>query len=299
MDMYLGLSPMEGSDRAPLNGGMSTDKILVLGATGKTGRRIAARLRLRGVPVRAASRSSETPFDWSDPAGWDAALHDVTAVYIVAPGVPGPVHAFVERAEAAGVQRLVLLSGRGADTWGDSPFGLDMRDAEAAVRASALQWTILRPNNFAQNFDEELWHAPLLSGELALPAGEVPEPLIDLEDVADVAATVLTEPGRHAGRVYELTGPRAITFAEATDMISLASGLPITYKQISAAEYTAILVEDGLDADTAHHISEMFVMMERGLLADTTDGVATVLGRAPRPFEDYVLRTAAAGAWQQ
>ncbi|PRC48948.1 NAD(P)-dependent oxidoreductase, partial [Mycobacterium sp. ITM-2017-0098] len=146
----------------------------------------------------------------------------------------------------------------------------------------------------AQNFDEELWHAPLLAGELALPAGEVPEPLIDIEDVADVAAAVLTEPGRHAGRIYELTGPRALTFADAVDLISRAAGLPITYKQISAAEYAAALVEDGLSADAAHHVAEMFVMMERGLLADTTDGVATVLGREPRTFEDYVLRTAAA-----
>lgn len=278
---------------------MIENTILVLGATGKTGRRVAARLRLRGIPVRAASRSSQTRFDWSDPGGWDAALQGVAAVYVVAPATVGPVHQFVKRAESAGVQRLVLLSGRGADTWGDSDFGLDMRDAEDAVRASALEWTILRPNNFAQNFDEELWHAPLLTGQLALPAGAVPEPLIDLEDVADVAAAVLAEPGRHAGEIYELTGPRAITFAEAVELIARASGQPITYKQISPTEYAAALVDDGLSEDDAHHIAEMFVMMQRGLLADPTDGVATVLGRPPRAFEDYVLRTAATGAWQQ
>ena len=174
-----------------------------------------------------------------------------------------------------------------------------MRDAEDAVRASALEWTILRPNNFAQNFDEELWHAPLLTGQLALPAGAVPEPLIDLEDVADVAAAVLAEPGRHAGEINELTGPRAITFAEAVELIARASGQPITYKQISPTEYAAALVDDGLSEDDAHHIAEMFVMMQRGLLADPTDGVATVLGREPRTFEDYVLRTAATGTWQR
>lgn len=279
--------------------GMTNNNTLVLGATGKSGRRVAARLRMRGIPVRAASRSSDTRFDWSDTGSWDAALQRVSAVYVVAPATVGPVHQFVPRAEAAGVQRLVLLSGRGADTWGDSEFGLDMRDAEAAVRGSALEWTILRPNNFAQNFDEELWHAPLLAGELALPAGEVPEPLIDLEDVADVAAAVLTEPGRHAGQIYELTGPRAITFAEAVELIARASGQPITYKQITPAEYTAALVDDGLSEDDAHHLAEMFVMMQRGLLADPTDGVATVLGREPRTFEDYVLRTAASGTWQR
>ena len=276
---------------------MSTDTTLVLGATGKTGRRVAARLRLHGVPVRAASRSSGTRFDWSDPAGWDAALRGVTAAYVVPPSVPGPVHEFVARAEAAGVQRLVLLSGHGADTWGDSDFGRDMRSAEDAVRGSALEWTVLRSANFAQNFDEELWHAPLLTGELALPAGPVGEPFIDLEDVADAAAAVLTEPGRHAGRTYELTGPRSITFGEAVDLISRATGRPLLYKQISPAEYTAALVEQGVGEDDAHHVAEMFVLMEQGLIAGTTDALAGLLGRAPRTFEDYVLRTAVTGAW--
>ena len=182
---------------------------LVLGATGKTGRRVAARLRLRGLPVRAASRSSATPFDWTDPRGWDAVLEGVTAVYLVPPTVPGPVQEFVARAEAAGVQRLVLLSGHGADDWGDTTFGLDMLSAEKAVRGSALEWTVLRPSNFSQDFDEDLFHAPLVAGELALPAGEVGEPFIDLEDVADVAAAVLSEPGRHAGKVYEPRFPEA------------------------------------------------------------------------------------------
>ncbi len=282
---------------------MSTDTTLVLGATGKTGRRVAARLRLHGVPVRAASRSSGTRFDWSDPAGWsgaiswDTALQGVAAIYVVPPSVPGPVHEFVARAEAAGVQRLVLLSGHGADTWGDSDFGRDMRSAEDAVRGSALDWTVLRSANFAQNFDEELWHAPLLAGELALPAGPVGEPFIDLEDVADVAAAVLTEPGRHAGRSYELTGPRSITFGEAVDLISRATGRPLLYKQISPAEYTAALVEQGVGEDDAHHVAEMFVLMEQGLIAGTTDALAGLLGRAPRTFEDYVLRTAVTGAW--
>jgi uncharacterized protein YbjT (DUF2867 family) len=288
---------MEASEHGPFNGVMNTDKILVLGATGKTGRRVATRLRMHGVPVRAASRSGETRFDWSEPGSWGTALDGAAGVYIVAPSVPGPVHEFVVRAEAAGVRHLTLLSGRGADTWGDSTFGLDMRDAEDAVRGSSLDWTILRPNNFAQNFDEELWHAPLLAGELALPAGEVPEPLIDIEDVAAVAAAVLTEPGRHAGRTYELTGPRAVTFGEAVELISRASGRLLTYKQISAAEYTAMLIDDGVGEHLAHDVAEMFVLMERGLIADTTDGVADVLGREPRTFEDYVARTAAAGAW--
>ena len=172
--------------------------------------------------------------------------------------------------------------------------------AEDAVRGSALEWTVLRPNNFDQNFDEELWHAPLLAGELALPAGEVPEPFIDLEDVADVAAAVLTEPGRHAGRIYELTGPRAITFAEAVELISRASG--------SA---------DHLQADLRRRVRRGAGRRRRGrgrrpprrrdVRADGARPASprrptaspTVLGRAPRTFEDYVVRTAAAGAWRR
>lgn len=150
---------------------MSNDTTLVLGATGKTGRRVAARLRLRGAQVRLASRSSATRFDWSDPGSWDPTLQGITAAYVVAPPVPGPAPEFVARAEAAGVQRLVLLSARGADSWGDSMFGRDMRSAEDAVRGSALEWTVLRPSTFDQIFDEDFLHAPLVAGEVALPAG--------------------------------------------------------------------------------------------------------------------------------
>ncbi|WP_410540112.1 NAD(P)H-binding protein [Streptomyces sp. KL2] len=277
---------------------MSNDITLVLGATGNTGQRVTARLRLRDTPVRAASRSSRTSFDWFHPAGWDQVLRDVTTAYVVPVPVPGPVHDFVARAEAAGVRRLVLLSGHGADDWGDSAFGLDMRSAEDAVRGSALEWTTLRASDFAQNFDGHPFRAPLAAGEPALPAGAVPEPFIDLEDVADVAAAVLSEPGQHAGRVYELTGPRGLTWAEAVELISRASGLPTACRRVSPAEYTATLVQEGWGQDEAQHLTEMFVLLERGTAAWTSDDVATVLGCAPRTFEDFALRATAAEAWR-
>ncbi|OPX08713.1 NAD(P)H-binding protein [Mycobacterium sp. AT1] len=278
---------------------MSVDNTLVLGATGKTGRRVAARLRLADTPVRTASRSSQIRFDWTEPDTWDAALRGITAAYLIAPGQVGTAHDFVAAAEAAGVRRLVLLSGRGADTWGDSRFGQDMRSAEDAVRGGTLEWTILRASNFQQNFDEDVFHAPLVAGELALPAGEVPEPFVDVEDVAAVAAAVLSQPGDHAGRTYELTGPRGLTFGEAVEQISRASGLPITYKQVSTAEYVAAAVEQGLSEQEARSVADMFELMAGGLIAATTDDVAAVLGRQPRSFEDYVVRTAATGAWQR
>ncbi|MFJ8098725.1 NAD(P)H-binding protein [Streptomyces griseofuscus] len=214
------------------------------------------------------------------------------------PPVPGPVHDFVARAEAAGVRRLVLLCGHGAGDWGDSAFGLDMRSAEDAVRGSALEWTILRALIFAQNFDGHPFRVPLAVGELALPAGAVPEPFVDLEDVADVAAAVLFEAGRHARRVNELTGPRRVAWAEAGELIFRASGLPIVYRHITPAEYTATLVQEGWGQDGGQHLTEMFVLLERGAAAWTTGDVATVLGRAPRAFEDFVLRVTATEAWR-
>jgi uncharacterized protein YbjT (DUF2867 family) len=209
------------------------------------------------------------------------------------------MHEFVVRAEAAGVRRLILLSGRGADGWGDSAFGQHMRSAEEAVRGSSLGWTVLRASNFAQNFDEDVFHAPLVAGTLALPVGEVPEPFIDVEDLADAAVAVMTEGDRHAGRVYELSGPRSLTFAEAVELISRASGRPLTYRRITRDEYTSSLVGQGLSRHEADDIAAMFVLMESGLIAGTTDDLASVLGRAPRTFEDYVVRAAASGAWDE
>ncbi|MET0967217.1 MAG: NAD(P)H-binding protein [Nakamurella sp.] len=275
----------------------ANDTILVLGATGKAGRRIVPRLRLSNVDVRAASRSSAVRFDWADPSGWQAVLRGVDAIYVVPPAVPGPVHELVEQAQHAGVRRLVLQSGHGADRWGDTDFGKDMLSAEEAVRASSLEWTVLRAANFAQNFDEELWHGPLLQGELALPAGSVPEPFIDLEDVAEVATAVLTRPGGHAGETYELTGPRSLRFEEAVDIISRASGRRMTYRQISADDYVAVLLNQGVPREAAHDVAEMFVMMDSGVLAGTETGVQDVLGRTAGRFEDYAARVAATGAW--
>ncbi len=258
---------------------------------------MTARLRAAGKTVRAASRSSEARFDWTDPSTWDDVVNGVSAVYVVAPGVPGPAHEFVPRAVAAGVRRFVLLSGRGADTWGDSGFGVDMLSAEEAVRASGVEWSILRPSNFSQNFDEDLFHAPIMAGELALPAGDIVEPFIDADDVADVAVALLTERG-HAGRTYELSGPRGLTFREATEEIARVSGRPVRYREVSPEEYVAALVAQGFSPEDASYLRAMFDLMRRGLIAEVTDGVDRVLGRKPRDFESYVARAAAVGAWR-
>lgn len=269
--------------------------VLVLGGTGKTGRRVAARLRTAGVPVRAVSRSTPVRFDWADPATWPAALADVSAVYVVGPEEPAPLHEVLERAVEAGAQRLVALSGRGLDDWG-ADFGAGMAALEKAVQEAGAEWTIMRPNNFAQNFDEDLFHGPLMSGELALPIGDTPEPFIDAEDIAETAAVLLTEDGHH-GRIYEMSGPRALTFAEAVATIAEASGRRMRFRDVTPEEYTTAQLARGAGKEETEAVAAMFAIMRRGVLAEPAPGVRQVLGREPADFTSYAVRAAAAGAW--
>ena len=172
---------------------------LVLGGTGKTGRRVLERLRSRGVPTRAASRASDPPFDWGDQGTWDAVLDGVTAAYIsyapdlAIPGATDAIRAFVERAVEHGVRRLVLLSGRGEE---------EAQACERIIQRPDIEWTVVRCSWFSQNFSEGEFLDMVLAGEIALPAGEVGEPFVDADDIADVAVAALTEDG-HAGQVYE------------------------------------------------------------------------------------------------
>ncbi|GGZ69751.1 NAD(P)H-binding protein [Streptomyces subrutilus] len=276
--------------------GTSSD-LLVLGATGKTGRRLVARLRdAGGARVRAASRSGEVTFDWTVPATWEPALAGAGSVYLVAPEDPSPVEEFVRRATASGVHRFVVLSGHGIEKADGGSFGLGMAAAEGAVRGSGAEWTLLRANNFFQNFDEDLWLAPLRAGRLGLPDGGVPEPFIDADDVAAVAAAVLTEPG-HAGRAYELSGPRGLTFAEATRTIAEAAGRPIRYEELTPASYRAELLAEGWPPAAADGIGDLFEVLRAGHMAEVTDDVRRVLGREPADLEPWARRVAARGTW--
>ncbi|WBQ08488.1 NmrA family NAD(P)-binding protein [Kribbella sp. CA-293567] len=262
--------------------------ILVLAATGKTGRRLVPQLRADGNEVRAASRSGEARFDWNEPETWAAVLAGVRAVYLVAPEDPEPVEAFVAQAVRAGVERFVVLSGRELEQ-AEGRFGGEMLAAERAVAASGVGWTVLRSNNFNQNFDEYTWREPLLAGRLGLPIGATGEPFIDTQDVAEVAALALTEAG-HFGQVYELSGPESLTFGEAVRMISAALGRPIEYVELTPAEYEAELLAEGFPAEVAGALGGMFEMMREGLITTPTDTVEKLLGRPATTFAEYVGR---------
>lgn len=263
--------------------------ILVLGATGKTGRRVVARLRDQGRNVRAASRSGETRFDWNDRATWAPVLEGVSALYLVGPPEPEPIADFVDQAAAAGVRRFVVLSGRGVEVFGDS-FEPSMAEAERVVRAAGVDWTVIRPNNFSQNFDEDLFTAPLLEGRLALPVGDVPEPFIDVEDIADVVAALLTEDG-HTGRTYELSGPRALSFAEAVAELAEAWGRPMRFEHITADAYVTELAGQGVPEEIARPLADVLAWLPEGHNAKPTPDVQTILGRAPRDFTTYARTT--------
>lgn len=272
-----------------------TNEILVIGGSGKTGGRLVRALRAAGERVRAASRSGDVRFDWTQPSTWQPAVAGASAVYLIAPADPAAADDFVSQAVKSGVGRFVALSGRGIDMI-DGDFSPGMVAMEQAVRDSGAQWTIIRPNNFNQNFDEDLWRQPLLDGRLALPMGAMPEPFIDVQDIADVAATLLTEDGHH-GQVYELSGPHALTFAEAVATIAKAADRTIRYVELTPEEYRTELLAEGYSAADATALNAMFAGMRSGYLAEPTDTVRQLLGRDPIDFATYAARAAAAGAW--
>lgn len=277
-----------------IRSGATQDPILVTGgARGKTGRRVAQRLRGRGVPVRSGSRSGQPPFDWDARATWRPALAGTSAAYVSyfpdlgVPNAPEAIAAFAEAALNVGTGRLVLLSGRGEE---------EASRAEQALQASGADWTVVRCSWFNQNFSESFALGPVLAGEVALPVDAVQEPFVDADDIADVAVAALTEDG-HLGQVYELTGPRLLTFGQAVGEIAQASGRDISYLPISIEQFTAGLAEAGEPADLVRLLAYLFTEVLDGRNAQLTDGVQRALGREPRDFRDYARDAAATGVW--
>src|ERR671921_1691554 len=271
---------------------------LVLGGTGKTGRRVAERLAERGLLVRIGSRSAEPPFDWDKPDRWASALDGVSAAYVsyypdlAIPGAPEAVRAFVELAARSGVQRLVLLSGRGEE---------EAQSAEQALREvgeeAGVEWTIVRCAWFMQNFDENYLLEPILAGEVALPSGNVPEPFIDADDIADGAVAALTEDG-HAGEVYELTGPRLLTMEEAVGEISKATRQEIRFVPVSLEGFVRAAYR-GVPPEFLSFLTYLFGEVLDGRNSHLTDGVRRALGREPKDFSDYARDVAATGVWSK
>jgi uncharacterized protein YbjT (DUF2867 family) len=267
--------------------------ILVLGATGKTGSRVVERLQARGVPTRAGSRSAQLPFDWEDRDTWVPALSGVAAVYVTyypdlaVPGAPEAVGELALLAREQGVQRLVLLSGRGEE---------EAQRCEEVVKEAGIDWTILRSSWFDQNFSEGFLIDSVLEGVVALPVGGVREPFVHADDLADIAVAALTEDG-HAGQLYEVTGPRLMSFGDAVTEIAAATGREVRFETVPMEAFGAELGQQGLSADEVWLVTYLFTEVLDGRNESLTDGVRRALGREPRDFADYVRTTVATGVW--
>ena len=272
----------------------SNDLTLVLAGTGKIGRRIVARLAERGIPTRVGSRSGTPSFEWDDREGWDAALEGVATAYVsyvpdlAVPGAADAIGVFVEKAKQHGVRRLVLLSGRGEE---------EAQACERIVQASGLEWTVIRANWFDQNFSEGEFLGMVRSGAITLPAGDIPEPFVDVNDIADVAVAALTEDG-HTGEIYEVSGPRLLTFADVAEELSRATGREIRYIDIPHEAFTDGLRQSGAPEEMVWLLGYLFSTVLDGRNASVCDGVQRALGREPADFADFARRIAATDVWK-
>ena len=271
---------------------MSQSPILIIGGGGKTGGRVNGLLKASGFDTRPVSRSTPIPFDWTKRETWTPALAGVSKAYVTyqpdlaVDGAAADIAELSRLAREQGLQQIVLLSGRGEP---------GAQAAEAALQASGVPWTIVQASWFSQNFSEGYLLDSLLAGEIALPAGPVPEPFIDADDIADVAVAALTEEG-HLNRLYEVTGPRALTFEAAVGEIAAATGRPIRYTQVSPEDFV-ISQRPFVPEEFVQLLHELFTVVLDGRNTPVMRGVEEALGRPATDFSDYVRRTAATGVW--
>ena len=268
--------------------------VFIAGGTGKTGRRVAERLTANGIPVRIGSRQAAPAFDWNDRTTWADAVSGAGAAYITyypdvtVPGAVETVESFIQLALEKDCHRLVFLSGRGEE---------EARRAEQVLIRSGAEWTVVRAAWFMQNFSESFFLEGVRAGEVVFPADKVVEPFVDADDIADIVAKALSEKG-HAGEIYEVTGPRLMTFAEATGEIARATGRDIRYVPVDLDAYVAKMKDLGVPDDEIQLLEYLIGDVLDGRNESMTDGVQRALGRAPRDFADYARDAAATGVWR-
>lgn len=222
------------------------------------------------------------------------ALDGVTAAYIsyapdlAIPGATEAIQAFVNKAVSRGVKRLVLLSGRGEE---------EALRCERIVAGAGVEWTVVRASWFNQNFSEGEFLGMVLEGAITLPAADIPEPFVDVDDIADVAVAALTEDG-HNGEIYEVTGPRMLTFTEVAQEISRASGREVQFIPIPDEAFAGAIAESGAPDEIAWLLNYLFDTVLDGRNAYVCDGVQRALGREPTDFTEYARRIAASGLWK-
>lgn len=271
----------------------TANRILILGSTGKTGSRVFNTLHTQGLPVRPGSRSAALPFDWENQATWAPVLEHVDAVYVsyqpdlCVPEALEAVTAFTKLAVKNGVKKLVLLSGRGEP---------EAHAAEQVIINAGVDWTIIRASWFCQNFSEGYLVEPIQAGHVALPVPPIGEPFVDVDDIAEIAVAALTTDD-HNGKLYEVTGPRLLSFEEGIAEIARATGKAIQYEHISMDEYAGMLAEYEVPKEYVSLLTYLFTEVLDGRNAHVTDGVEKALGRKATDFSTYIKKAMAAGVW--
>jgi len=272
---------------------MKQSPILIIGKNGKTGARVNARLQALGYATRPVSRSTRPSFDWENPATWRSVIEGTTAAYVTyqpdlaVPNAEPAIKEFVRVAAETGLEHIVLLSGRGEE---------GAQRAEQVLKDSGISWNIVRCSWFNQNFSESFMVEGILAGELVLPAADTLEPFVDADDIADVAVAALTDPG-HRNKLYELTGPRAMNFAQCIKEISEALGRSVKYTTVSVDDYINALREQGAPEDFQWLLHELFTVVFDGRNSNVVSGVEEALGRPPTDFKTYVQKAIESGAW--
>lgn len=272
---------------------MKNAPILIIGKNGKTGSRVNQRLQALGYDTRAVSRSSTPSFDWENPSTWASVIKGARSAYVTyqpdlaVPNAEAAMKEFVRVAYENGLEHIVLLSGRGEE---------GAQRAEKVVQGSGIAWNIVRCSWFFQNFSESFMLEGILAGELVLPAVDTVEPFVDADDIADVVVAALTEPGLQ-NRVYELTGPHALTFAQCVNEISAALDRPVKFTPVPVDEYIHVLREQGAPEDLQWLLRELFTVVLDGRNSHVMPGVEEALGRPATDFKSYVQKMIASGVW--